>query len=49
MNFQSEDMVGVLKNRERARELGAGSSLADVEPMNIDSNVILFLPQMFQS
>eukprot|EP00111_Clytia_hemisphaerica_P018767 TCONS_00055493-protein len=38
MNFQSNDMVGVLKNRERARELGAGSSLADVEPMNIDSN-----------
>lgn len=37
MNFRCEDLVGVLKDRDRARELGAGSSLADVEPMNVDS------------
>ena len=39
MNFRCEDLVGVLKDRDRARELGAGSSLADVEPMTLDSKV----------
>ena len=32
-------MVGVLKNRERAREMDTGSSLADVDPMAIDTKV----------
>jgi len=39
MNFQTDDLVGVLKDRDRAREAGAGASLADVEPMTIDSKV----------
>ena len=39
MNFQTDDLVGVLKDRDRAREMGAGASLADVEPMIIDSKV----------
>lgn len=42
MNFKTDDIVGVLQNRERAREAGlAGASLADVEPMTIDSTVSL--------
>ena len=39
MNFGTKDMVGVLKDRERAREMNTGSSLADVDPMSIDSKV----------
>ena len=39
MNFGTKDMVGVLKNRERAREMDTGSSLADVDPMAIDTKV----------
>lgn len=39
MNFGAKDMVGILKNRERAREMDTGSSLADVDPMTIDSKV----------
>ena len=40
MNFNSGDIFGVLKDRQRAREgQGIGSSLADVDPMNIDKGV----------
>ena len=39
MNFRPDDMVGVLKNRENARELDTGASLADVDPMSIDTKV----------
>ena len=44
MNFAAHDVVGVLKNRERAREgTVIGSSLADVDPMTIDTKVCLLL------
>ncbi|XP_065670723.1 ATPase family AAA domain-containing protein 2 isoform X3 [Hydra vulgaris] len=38
MNFKESDLVGVLKDRGRSREGSKlGSSLADVDPMNIDT------------
>lgn len=37
MNFQLDDMTGALRNRERANGNPMGSSLADVDPMKIDS------------
>ena len=40
MNFNPGDIFGVLKDRERAKERQPiGSSLADVDPMNIDKGV----------
>ena len=36
MNFQSEDISGVLRDRAKI-----GASLADVDPMNIDKSVRL--------
>ena len=40
MNFNSGDIFGALKDRQRARERhGVGSSLADVDPMNIEKGV----------
>ena len=52
MNFKSGDILGVLKDRERARDRqGTGSSLADVDPMNIDKGVSqepLFLLSLFR-
>lgn len=39
MNFAPEDMVGALKDRNRAREQ-MGSSLADIDPMSINSQVM---------
>ena len=43
MNFKEDDMVGVLKSRERAHKgIPAGSSLADVDPMAIDTKVCFY-------
>ena len=40
MNFKEKDLVGILKDRSRAREeSNLGSSLADVDPMTIDMKV----------
>ena len=40
MNLTPGDVLGVLKDRERARDRQAvGSSLADVDPMTIDNKV----------
>ena len=40
MNFNTNDIIGVIKDRDRARERQAiGSSLADVDPMNIEKGV----------
>ena len=42
MNFNTGDIFGVLKDRERARDRqGIGSSLADVDPMSIDKRVCI--------
>ncbi len=44
MNLKASDVIGVLKDRERARERNTiGTSLADVDPMAIDSKVFLKL------
>lgn len=40
MNFGPDDLVGVLKDRNRARE-HMGSSLADIDPMCLDSKVTI--------
>jgi len=38
MNFNEDDMVGIVKQRERAhKRMPTGSSLADVDPMTIDN------------
>lgn len=56
MNFQLDDMTGALRNRERANGNPMGSSLADVDPMKIDSKVskvffcqhnFFFIPKRF--
>ncbi len=40
MNLKPSDVIGVLKDRERARERNViGTSLADVDPMTIDNKV----------
>ena len=40
MNFDPNDCGGVIKDRERARKRQPiGSSLADVDPMTIDTKV----------
>ena len=47
MNFNEDDMVGIVKQRERAhKRMPTGSSLADVDPMTID-NKVRFLNVLF--
>ena len=39
MNFHPEDVTGILKSRDQARGGVIGGSLADVDPMTIDTKV----------
>ena len=39
MNFHPEDITGILKSRDQARGGVIGGSLADVDPMTIDTKV----------
>ena len=42
MNFHPEDITGTLKSRDQARGGVIGGSLADVDPMTIDTKVSNF-------